>query len=344
MRIFVNDDHQGHDVQGELHNGTLVRSFECPERLQIIRDSLSAQGFAFEPPSHQADIDLLARVHSRDYLDFLQTAWSRWQAEHPGTNDALGFCWPAHGLRKRALPPSHIDAAMGYYSFCVDTGVNAGTWAAAKAGADCAYSAAMALEASRQSFALTRPPGHHAHTDMYGGYCFLNNAAVAAQALLEQGAKRVAILDVDYHHGNGTQAIFYDRADVLTISLHADPDVEFPYFLGFTDEVGEGAGEGFNLNLPMPFGTDFTSWSQALEIALARVADYSPDALVVPLGVDSYFDDPISNFVLQSQDFVAMGQRLAAVGLPTLVTMEGGYATGALGQNVVNFIQGLTGR
>ena len=341
MRIFVNRQHHAHDVQSELHEGTMRRSFECPERLDIITSALSADGHQFVEPSADCPTAILRAVHSADYLEFLETAWAQWSAEHPNTSDALGFTWPVPGLRRRSTPPKHIDALMGYYSFCVDTGVNAGTWRASMMGAACAHAAAGAAMDQGKAFALTRPPGHHAHADMYGGYCFVNNAAVAVESFRVLGAKRVAVLDVDYHHGNGTQAIYYDRDDVLTISLHADPDVEFPYFLGFADEAGEGLGLGKNLNLPMPFGTDYAAWSQKLDQALKAIEAHGTDALVVPLGVDTHYTDPISQFRLETDDFARMGQAIARLKLPTVVTMEGGYATQALGDNVARFFQGF---
>ena len=218
---------------------------------------------------------------------------------------------------------------MGYYSFDAGTPITAGTWQAAQSSADVAVTSARLLAEGGHPaiFALCRPPGHHAATDLYGGYCFLNNAAIAAQYLIDGGAERVAILDVDYHHGNGTQAIFYDRPDVLFLSLHGDPREEYPFFLGWADERGDGPGEGFNVNYPLPWGTGFPAWSEALEDACKRVADYAPDVLLVSLGVDTFKGDPISKFRLESDDFTAYGARIARLGLPTLFVMEGGYAS-----------------
>jgi acetoin utilization deacetylase AcuC-like enzyme len=204
---------------------------------------------------------------------------------------------------------------------------------------------------------LTRPPGHHAARDFFGGYCFVNNAAVAAQAALDAGQmqmpgldkpallpiQRVAILDVDFHHGNGTQAIFYDRADVFYASVHGDPQTEFPFFLGHADEVGAGAGLGFNANYPLPAGASNEAWFAALEAALLRLQAYQPDVLIVSLGVDTYVDDPISHFLLDLPEFTRLGERLAALRLPTLWLQEGGYATEALGHNVVAVLKGFQG-
>ena len=174
-----------------------------------------------------------------------------------------------------------------------------------------------------------------------GGYCFLNNAAVATQTLLDQGAKRVVVLDVDYHHGNGTQSIFYQRADVLFISIHGDPLTEYPFYLGHADEQGEGAGLGFNLNLPLPAGSSVAKWFAALEAACTRISQYAPDALVVSLGLDTYVGDPISQFALTTEDFSTLGRRLAGLGLPTALVLEGGYAATELGANALQVIHGF---
>ncbi|MGO9717117.1 MAG: histone deacetylase family protein, partial [Steroidobacteraceae bacterium] len=194
---------------------------------------------------------------------------------------------------------------------------------------------------ARAAFALCRPPGHHAARDLYGGYCFLNNAAIAAQYLRDQGAARIAILDVDFHHGNGTQDIFYDRADVLYVSLHGDPAEAFPYFSGYADETGAGAGQGYNLNLPLPRATEFAAWAGALDSALARVRSFGADALVVSLGVDTFAGDPISFFRLQSADFAAYGRMIGGCKLPTLFVFEGGYAVAEVGVNAVNVLSGF---
>jgi acetoin utilization deacetylase AcuC-like enzyme len=222
------------------------------------------------------------------------------------------------------------------------TPLTSGTWTAAKTGADCAVNAAHALRlGERATFALTRPPGHHAGADFFGGYCFLNNAALAAQHLLDDGARRVAILDLDYHHGNGTQSIFYARNDVLFVSLHADPRQEYPFYLGHADETGIDAGLGYNVNLPLPAGCPTTQWFTTLETACLRINMYAPDALVVSLGVDTYVGDPLSRFALQSGDYLRLGERLAYLNLPTAFILEGGYAVKELGINVVNVLEGF---
>jgi acetoin utilization deacetylase AcuC-like enzyme len=284
---------------------------------------------------------LLARIHSPRYLQFLQTAWQQWIALDPANAalDAIPSFWPTRSFRTD-IEPDNFSARMGLYSFDAGTPLTAGTWQAARSGADCAFSAAAHIaQGWRAAFALSRPPGHHAGADFFGGYCFLNNAALAAQHLRDSGLERVAVLDVDYHHGNGTQAIFYARADVFFASIHGDPRTEYPFFLGHADERGQGAGRGFNLNLPLPRGSDYARWSSALDLALQAIADFGAQARVVSLGVDTFAGDPISGFALQSDDYLRMGERIAQAALPTVLVFEGGYAVQAVGLNVANVLQ-----
>jgi len=222
------------------------------------------------------------------------------------------------------------------------TPLTAGTWVAAKTGADCAVNAAHALRLGEHgSFALTRPPGHHAGADYFGGYCFLNNAALAAQHLLDDGLQRVAILDIDYHHGNGTQSIFYQRKDVLFASIHADPRQDYPFYLGHADETGEGEGLGYNMNLPLPQGATTAQWFAALESACLKMSMFAPQALVVSLGVDGFNGDPRSRFGLSSADFLRIGERIGYLGLPTVFVFEGGSVVPELAINVVNVLEGF---
>ena len=199
------------------------------------------------------------------------------------------------------------------------------------------------LGGERHAFSLCRPPGHHASADVYGGYCFFNNAAIAAQSLRDRGAERVAVLDVDYHHGNGTQSIFYDRDDVVFASLHGHPRQEYPYFLGYDDELGVGAGVGANRNWPLWHGSGWDEYGPALDEACGFLAGHRPDVVVVSLGVDTFVDDPISQFRLGHEHYLRIGERIAALGLPTLVVFEGGYAVAEIGVNAVNVLEGLAG-
>lgn len=330
-----------------MFRGRLVPCHETPARLEYVLDALRQRGIGTLQTPAAPDLDLIRRVHSPRYVDFLQAAWADWIALDPANAelDILPSVWPVRSFR-HDISPANFAARVGLFSFDSGSPLTAGTWAAAVAGAACAIDAARAVSrgnGSRTAMALTRPPGHHAGADFFGGYCFLNNAALAAQALREAGAERVAVLDIDYHHGNGTQSIFYDRCDVLTVSVHGDPTTEYPFFLGYADESGQGAGLGANLNLPLAAGTDFAGWSEALEQGLAAIGRFKPDALVIALGVDTYEGDPISKFKLRSADYLAVGARLARLGLPAVFTMEGGYAVAEVGTNVANVLEGYAG-
>ena len=341
MRIFHSDVHRRHAPQRELSGGEFMAAVETPERVETILGALQAASIgSLEAPETFGEKPMAA-VHTRAYLDFLKTAHQDWRREYPD-QDALPLIWPMRGLRQRL--PASIDGKLGYYSADAGTPITAGSWDAACGGVDIALSATRAvLAGERVSYGLCRPPGHHAAADLMCGYCFLNNAAIAAQWARDQGAERVAVLDIDYHHGNGTQDIFYARDDVLFVAIHADPDQEYPYFLGFADEAGEGRGKGFNLNLPLPWGTSWPDYTGALDQAVARIEGYRPDILIVSFGADTFKEDPISRFTLETLDFAKMGAAIAQLGLPTVVLQEGGYAVEALGTNVVSFLTGVAG-
>jgi acetoin utilization deacetylase AcuC-like enzyme len=349
MKTFHNPLHSRHAGKQEMFRGRLVDCHEVPARLDFVMTELRRRplGTIEAPAVDDAALDAtLRRVHSARYLDFLKGAWDEWVALDPSNaeRDALPSVWPLpnrHGFRTDVLP-ENFAARLGAFAFDSGCPLTAGTWVAARAGAACALAAAQAVAGGeRSAFALTRPPGHHAGPDYFGGYCFLNNAAVAAQALRDTGKQRVAVIDVDYHHGNGTQTIFYERADVLTVSIHGDPRTEYPFFLGHADERGAGAGEGFNLNLPLARGTGFAAWRRALDTALQVADNFGADALVVPMGLDTFAGDPISGFTLQSDDYREVGAALASAGLPTVFTFEGGYAVDAVGVNAVNLLEGF---
>jgi acetoin utilization deacetylase AcuC-like enzyme len=342
MITFFSADHSLHAPQYEFYRGQRVPCFETPSRADYVRSELLARGHTLREPAVDSRA-VLAQVHTERYLRFVESAWVQWQALDAANATVQPFpsIWPVRTLRSDREPDNFI-AKLGLYSMDNGTPLVAGTWAAAKAGADAAASAAALLaQGERAVFCATRPPGHHAGADFMGGYCFLNNAAVAAQALRNGGCARVAVLDVDYHHGNGTQSIFYQRADVLFASIHGSPVTEYPFYLGHADETGEGAGLGFNLNLPLPAGSSNAHWFGALDAACTRVAQYGAQALVVSLGLDTFAGDPISKFRLQSADFSRLGQRIAKLGLPTVFVLEGGYAAAELGVNAVNVLEGF---
>ena len=341
MRTIYSDDHHLHHGRCEIIDGELKPCFEMPSRADhvLARVRQQALGEVIAPMDFgRAPIE---RIHSPDYLSFFEGAWARWAAMGRD-GDLMPFTWPARTLR--GVLPDNLHGQLGYYSFDGGAPITAGTWQAAWSAAQVALTGQHLISAGASSaFALCRPPGHHAAADLMGGYCYLNNAAIAAQAFLDQGCQRVAILDVDYHHGNGTQSIFYDRPDVLFVSIHGHPSFEFPFFLGYADEIGEGAGEGFNLNLPLAAGSAWEPWSAALELGCQRIQAYTPDVVLVSLGVDTFKEDPISQFKLDSPDYLRMGERIARLGKPTLFVMEGGYAVEEIGINAVNVLQGFLG-
>ena len=333
MRCFWDSRQLAHAPALELHNGGFVPFAESPSRAEAI---LAAIGPAEAPIDHGEGP--LRAVHSEAYLAFLWSAHQDWRSAGRD-GDASGYAWPV--VRRRPLDLDRIDARLGQYSFDASSPIAAGTWESAYWAAQTALTALDAVLAGEgAAFALCRPPGHHAGSDYLGGYCYLNNAAIAAQAAVAAG-KRVAILDVDYHHGNGTQDIFFDRGDVLFVSIHADPKMDYPYFWGHADETGEGEGEGATLNLPLPRGTGLAAYLPALDAALARIAAFAPDLLVVSYGADTFAGDPISYFTLQTADYSTLAARIAGLRLPALVVMEGGYAVDALGANVEAFLAGF---
>jgi acetoin utilization deacetylase AcuC-like enzyme len=342
MKTVFSPLHAGHSGQMELVAGAIVPGFEMPSRAEIIKARVEAVklGPIEEPTPH--DMAAAKRVHTSDYIDFLPTVWPAWEASGR-SGSALPFTWPTRGLRGDVVPDA-IEAKLGYYSFDAGAPFVKGTWAAIRSSYETALTAAALVKGGqRAAFALCRPPGHHAGAAFMGGYCFINNTAVAAQWFRDQGAARVSILDVDYHHGNGTQEIFYSRADVQVLNLHGDPMTEYPFFLGHADERGAGPGEGYNVNYPMPFGTAWAGWSAALEDACTKLAAYAPDVVVVSLGVDTFENDPISHFKLVSEDYPKIGARIAKLGLPTLFVMEGGYAVDEIGVNAVGVLTGFEG-
>ena len=342
MKTIYNTAHSQHRAEHEFFRGKKVPAFEKPERadwvLAAVRENALGEVIA---PSPHGDAAILT-VHSERYVNFIRGAHAEYVALG-GTGDAFPAAWPIRGMRAD-IEPKNFAARMGLYSFDAGSPLTAGTWTATRAGADCALTAVDLLSAGETGvFVLTRPPGHHAGRDFFGGYCFLNHAAIAAQALRDSGCARVAILDVDYHHGNGTQDIFYARDDVFFASIHGDPMTEYPFYLGHVDETGSGAGVGFNLNLPLAAGSSVLSWFAALDLAIKRIAAFKPDALVVSLGVDTFEGDPISHFKLKTSDYPFLGAQISRLKLPTLFAMEGGYAVAEIGDNVVGVLRGFDG-
>jgi acetoin utilization deacetylase AcuC-like enzyme len=334
MRRFFHPTQLAHAPLQELHNGGWVPHAEHPGRARAILAEIGAT----EAPVDAGEAPL-RRVHSADYLTFLRGAYDEWEAAGR-SGDAAGYTWPV--VRRRPLDLTRIDARLGQYSYDAATPIGPGTWNGAYWGAQTALAATGAvLGGDSKAFALCRPPGHHCGADYLGGYCYLNNAAIAAEAALAAGKRRVAILDVDYHHGNGTQDIFYAREDVLFVSIHADPATDYPFYWGHADESGEGAGAGATLNLPLPQGTRIEAYRRALNEGLARIAAFGADILICSFGADTFIGDPISHFAIETGDFEVMARDIAGLRLPTVIVMEGGYAVDALGINVAAFLAGF---
>ena len=329
--------------------GVSIPCYESPQRATAIREALLATGeFAVEAPTEHGP-DPIAAVHEVELIDLVEHAWTDAVAaghdhDRPLLPDTFLLGAYSAGMTLERLPAGRHDR-LGAYCFDTATPIVSGTASAARAAVDIALTAVdRVLAGEPLAYALCRPPGHHAGRNLIGGYCFFNNAAIAAQSMLDRGAQRVAILDVDFHHGNGTQQIFWDRGDVLYVSLHGDPAGSYPYFSGYATERGSGPGEGATLNLPLAGGTDGDAYLGALDEALRAIRDFDPDApLIVSLGFDTYHADPICNLSLHTDDYVRIGAAIASLAMPVVAIQEGGYAVEALGANAVAFLGGLAG-
>jgi len=348
MQAFFCPDQLLHQPQQFMRLGRLHKPTDLPDRADALRGALLAEGVAVQIPSElgRAPLEL---VHSTDYLDYLETAWPRWQAlSVPGVApgpEVLPNLSPyfngQRGLDRAPCPSPSIVAQSGWYLGDLSCPIGPNTWRSVLRSAHSAAAAADAVVAGAdQAYALCRPSGHHAHRDRASGFCYVNNSAIAA-ARLQSHFGRVAVLDVDAHHGDGTQQIFYSRGDVLTISSHADTANYFPFYTGGAAERGHGAGLGCNLNLPLAHGSGNTEFNAALDAACAALRAYGPQALVLSLGFDTFKDDPISVLRLDFDAYRAVGQRLRQLGLPLVVVQEGGYLVSALGPGLRAFLQGL---
>ena len=336
MKVFYSEAHRRHEPPFEVFDGGLRTPYlENPDRLDRILRELRQTDWAEICEPADFGLDPIYAVHDREYIEFLASCWTEWLEF--GAEDQSVLLPATFALRRQPQKPAGLLGRAGYYLMDLSACIVAGTYSAALASANCALSAAQAVASGeRAAFALGRPPGHHAGKDYAGGYCFINNASAAANWLSSKG--RVAILDIDYHCGNGTQDIFYDRADVLTISIHADPNFEYPHFWGYANETGTGAGLGFHKNFPLEEGSDDTRYLSILEEALALIRRFEPDYLVVSAGMDIYAEDPLGTIKVSTDGIGEIGKRIESLNLPTLVVMEGGYANAVLGTNVLRFL------
>ena len=336
MRAFLDARQALHDPQMFMANGSRLPNPEQPARIGILQAGAEAAGAKFEAP-RDFGMGPLAAVHSAEYLAFLQTIHPRWKRIEGAADEVIPNIHPD---RRSANYPKSAVGQAGWHQADTACPIAAGTWEAAYWSAQSALSAAEAVLQDGAAYALCRPPGHHAFADLAGGFCFLNNAAIAAEWLRGRGL-RPAVLDVDVHHGNGTQGIFYHRRDVLTVSLHADPDRFYPFFWGAAQERGAGEGLGCNLNLPLPRGTDDAGYLAALQVALARIRAFGADVVVVALGLDAHEADPFQGFRVTTGGFTRIAAAIAGLGLPRVVVQEGGYMQPALGANLTAFLQGI---
>lgn len=336
VKIFYSATHRRHDPPFEIFDGGVrVPYLENPDRMDRILEALRDVDWAEVCEPSDFGLDPIRAVHDETYLDFLASAWTEWLASEP--KDSSTLIPATFALRRHPQKPKSLLGRAGYYIMDLSACIVAGTYEAALASANCALSAARSVAGGeRSSFALCRPPGHHAGRDYAAGYCFINNAAVAAHWLSSEGC--VAVLDIDYHAGNGTQDIFYSREDVLTVSIHADPDLEYPHFIGFADDRGEGRGLGFHRNFPLPPGTGDAEYLGTLDQAIELIREFEPACLVVSAGMDIYADDPLGTIKVTTEGIAEIGMRIASLDLPAVVVMEGGYANDALGRNIAAFL------
>ena len=337
MKAFLDPRQALHDPQHFMANGSIRPNPEVPARIDVLKLGAEAAGCIFEAPVDHG-LGPIAALHSPEYLTFLQTAHARWRRIEGASPEVIPNIHPA--ARTDSYPKSVLGQA-GFHQADTACPISGGTWQAAYWSAQSALSAADAVGGgATASYALSRPPGHHAFADLAGGFCFLNNAAIAAEAL-RAGGLRPAILDVDVHHGNGTQGLYYARADVLTVSIHADPMRFYPFFWGHAHERGEGAGLGCNLNLPLPRGTEEAAYMETLATALQTIRSFGADVIVVALGLDAHENDPFQGLRLTTPGFARIAQAIAATGLPLLIVQEGGYMSDDLGRNLTAFLSPL---
>ena len=345
MKVVYNPAHLLHDPQVEFEMSTAHSPFEHIGRAEAIRETLQADSrFEFLSPTEWGVAPIEA-VHNPGLVRFLSEGWALYAAQHPDVREVVPDVFYRPALRDKMGErgePQAINGRVGYWCFETTTPLTETSYEAARGAVDTALTTTqLVLDGETSAYGLCRPPGHHATADMYGGYCFFNNAAVAAHHVASTTGAKVTILDVDYHHGNGTQQIFYDRDDVQYVSLHGDPARAYPYSVGYADETGSGRGLGCNINYPMPLRADDDLYASALATACEEVARFGPSVLIVSLGLDTYITDPISDLAVTTDGMRRSGEIVRQLGLPTVVLQEGGYDVNALGANVQAWLTGL---
>jgi len=338
MKVFCAAERQrAHYPRNFLVNGARQPNPEVPERLDRLLQSVVVEGHDIEEPSDHG-LGPIAAVHTPEYVRFLSRIYERWARIPEASEEVTPNIHP--DCRSTAYPLSAVGQA-GYHMADTACPIGPDSWESIRWSANSAASAAQHVsDGAPCAYALCRPPGHHAFSDLAGGFCYVNNSAVAAAVLRHRHA-RVAIVDVDLHHGNGTQGIFYRRADIFTLSVHADPIRFYPFFWGHAEERGEGPGLGYNRNLPLPRGSQDDTFLDALDRGLESVQAFAPGALVVALGLDAFEGDPFGGLSVTTEGFGRIGERLGQLGLPTTIVQEGGYLCDALGDNLASFLTGF---
>ncbi len=348
MRAFYHPSQAAHDPKQYMRVGRVIAPKDVPARTEALLGALRSLQISPETPTADHP-DARRAVHTGAFLRFLETAWDRWQELPDRGPEVWPNTFPYWSGRPEEparpdCPAEHLIAQSGWYLGDLSVPIGPQTWLSARESCNTAITAADAvIDGERIVYALCRPSGHHARADRASGFCYVNNTSAAAERLLSTFT-RVAILDVDAHHGDGTQQIFYARPDVLTISIHADPRNYYPFFTGYAEETGVGAGTGFNLNLPLVHGSEGDAMMAAVDRAADRIRAFGTDALVVALGFDAHVRDPIGVLNLESGDFGSIGAALRALALPTVAVQEGGYAVDAIGDCLAAFLTGLRGR
>lgn len=338
MLVIHHPDQARHDVDSVFRTGKFIPHFDRAERYRVFLDAVMRAGHAVvQAPI--GGLEAITAVHDRAYVDFLKGVHARWMQRPDFGPVAVPSVHPTHRMHRR---PTDLIGELGWYSNSTTCPIAAETWNSVLASAQVAIHGAERLTAAEAPiYAMCRPPGHHAYADLMSGGCYLNNTAIAAQRLTNRFG-RVGILDIDVHHGNGTQSIFWDRADVMTCSVHVDPNAGAPLYAGHADEVGGGAALGCNHNQPLPRGTTDAPWLAAIDGALARLRSFAPGALVVALGLDAAEQDPVATFRITEAGFAEAAARIAALGCPTLLVQEGGYLSPSLGRYLQSFLGGMS--
>lgn len=340
MKCFHAPETDAHDPQFRLTHGRILRNAEQAERAQLLLAGLAQMSLHPETPP-EFPRAALETVHTPQFLDFLETAWEAWQKLPGAGPEVVPNVFPQ---RSFATYPDSIVGRAGWHMGDTSAPLGPDSWLATRRAADCALAAADAvLAGDRAAYALCRPPGHHTSADIAAGHCLLNVAALAAQRL-RRAHDRVAVLDIDVHHGNGTQAIFYERGDVMNVSVHADPANYYPFFVGYAHETGAGDGAGNNLNIPLPHSTTDDDWLRAIDTGLERIAGFAPGALVLSLGLDAHESDPLKGMRVTWDGFTRAGRRIAAAGYPTVLVQEGGYLSPDLTTSLTSFLTGFLER